>query len=239
MSSRDLKSVNNEVGEFINESSEATKTVNQHGKLALQQVNASTKEMAELSAEINEASDVVKTVGDDVENISAILQVIESIAEQTNLLALNAAIEAARAGEQGRGFAVVADEVRNLASKTQGSTDEIQQMINKLQHGSKSAVEAMERSMTRSNAAEKSVSESATSLTDIAESVKVIHDKNDQIVKASAQQNISGEDIEVKISEISKQISQLNLIANENNSVSNNFRNRAEQLDEIVGQFKL
>src|SRR5690606_31968978 len=97
-----------------------------------------------LANEVQKAADVIHTLEIDSGNIGGILDVIRGIAEQTNLLALNAAIEAARAGEQGRGFAVVADEVRTLASRTQSSTQEIQQMIEKLQSGARQAVSVME-----------------------------------------------------------------------------------------------
>ena len=190
-----MVSSSNEVLSNAKSAAEAAQSANSHGMTALDKVKKSSLEMSELIVEINKANDVVKGVGDDVQNISAILQVIESIAEQTNLLALNAAIEAARAGEQGRGFAVVADEVRNLASKTQGSTEEIQQMIVKLQNGSKSAVEAMQLSMSSSANAESSVSESLSALNDIAESVAVITDMNSQIASAAAEQNEVGEDL--------------------------------------------
>jgi methyl-accepting chemotaxis protein len=234
-----LIQMSNEVAQHTTSASEATKSVNASGKCALQKVESSMSEMTELNLEMANASNVVLNVGTDVENISAILQVIESIAEQTNLLALNAAIEAARAGGQGRGFAVVADEVRNLASKTQGSTEEIKNMINKLQNGSKSAVEAMQRSMKRSSAAEKSVNETAASLKEIANSVDVIHNMNEQIVTASNNQNTAGREIDLKVDEISKLISQLNAIACDNNNTSAKLLTKAGVLDDIVAQFKL
>ena len=237
--SDELSAMTNKVETFSVDASNATKTVHERGQFALKQVQTSTSQMLELNNEMNSASDVVKNVGVDVENIGTILQVIESIAEQTNLLALNAAIEAARAGEQGRGFAVVADEVRNLASKTQGSTEEIKQMINKLQSGSKSAVDAMERSMSRSSAADKSVSETANSLSDIATSVEVIHNNNALIVEASERQKLAKGDIEQTVMEITEQIQRLHTISSQNNGVSEKLGKSADQLHKIVGQFTL
>jgi len=239
MSSKDLLRVSGEVDQFTANAASAAETVNKNGQLALKLVQESSSQMSQLNTEMNNASSVVKEVGSDVENISAILQVIESIAEQTNLLALNAAIEAARAGEQGRGFAVVADEVRNLASKTQGSTEEIQQMISKLQSGSKSAVDAMQRSLNRSNAAESSVSETEASLNEISNSVDIIHSTNKLIIQASNKQSATGADIEDKVVDISAYITQLKAIAKDNNLSSESLRDKAKLLDNIVGQFKL
>ncbi|MBO1255860.1 cache domain-containing protein [Alteromonas sp. 5E99-2] len=237
--SNEMVSSSNEVLSNAKSAADAAQSANSHGMTALDKVKKSSVEMSELIVEINKANDVVKGVGDDVQNISAILQVIESIAEQTNLLALNAAIEAARAGEQGRGFAVVADEVRNLASKTQGSTEEIQQMIVKLQNGSKSAVEAMQLSMSSSANAESSVSESLSALNDIAESVAVITDMNSQIASAAAEQNEVGEDIGKRIEDISTETFGLKEIAQQNNLTSETLSVKANELEKIVSQFKL
>lgn len=237
--STQMTSSSNDVLHNAKSAAEAAHLANSHGVSALEKVKKSSSEMEELLKEINKASGVVQEVGGDVENIGTILQVIESIAEQTNLLALNAAIEAARAGEQGRGFAVVADEVRNLASKTQGSTEEIQQMITKLQNGSKSAVDAMQRSMLCSHAAEKSVAETSTTLNEIAESVSVITNMNSQIALASEEQNVVGNDIGVRIVEISEQTAELRTIAEQNNLTSENLKDKASDLDKIVSQFKL
>ena len=228
-----------EVSNNAAEAANAAKVANGNGEIALERIQQSSSEMGILSQDIREASSVIDRVGTDVENIIVVLQVIESISEQTNLLALNAAIEAARAGELGRGFAVVADEVRNLASKTQGSTGEIQNMIQKLQEGSRSAVDAMGKSMTRSDSAEKSVADTSEQLDKIAESVEVIMDMNAQIASASEEQSLVGGDIGQRIVEISDQTHELTQIAQLNNTTCENLRQKAGELDNVVGQFKI
>ncbi|MBT1443681.1 methyl-accepting chemotaxis protein [Shewanella sp. JM162201] len=150
-------------------------------------------DMGSLANDIGKASDVINALEQDVANIASILDVIRNIADQTNLLALNAAIEAARAGEQGRGFAVVADEVRSLASKTQDSTGEIQAMITRLQQGARDAVAVMASSRSSGERTAMQVEGGRSSLSSIVASVQRIMHLNDHIAQASKEQSdVSG-----------------------------------------------
>lgn len=144
--------------------------------------------MQQLGSQINEAAQAIHTLASESENIGSVLDVIRGIAEQTNLLALNAAIEAARAGEQGRGFAVVADEVRSLASRTQQSTEEINTMINKLQEGSKHTVTAMETSQTLMESCVSNTQKTSESMNSVVNSITNIMDMNNLIASATTEQ---------------------------------------------------
>lgn len=157
-----------------------------------------------LAAEVEQAATVINGLEKDSDAIGTVLDVIQGIAEQTNLLALNAAIEAARAGEQGRGFAVVADEVRNLASRTQASTEEIKQMIEKLQSGARDAVTVMKRGTSQAGESVSKASEAGNALEQITRAVSDIVEMNTQIAAAASQQGTVAEEINQNISNITQ-----------------------------------
>ncbi len=192
-----------------------------------------------LIAEIEKAAQVIQRVESDSASIDMVLGVINGIAEQTNLLALNAAIEAARAGEQGRGFAVVADEVRTLASRTQKSTEEIQAMIEQLQSGVRNAVQAMSEAQLRARSGSQCVEKAAQSLAVIADEVGTINEMNTQIATAAEQQSAVAEEINRNITTISRIADTTSADASQTSQISDELVRLATELNRLVGQFKL
>lgn len=192
-----------------------------------------------LAGEIVQAGEVVNRLESDSVAIGGVLDVIRGIAEQTNLLALNAAIEAARAGEQGRGFAVVADEVRTLASRTQESTAEIQTMIERLQAGSQEAVKVMNKSKENADFTVEQAAQAGASLQAISEAVTVINQMNVQIATAAEEQNAVAENINQSVVTISEITEQTAAGAQQTASASNELNQLSEQLSGIVKQFKV
>ena len=192
-----------------------------------------------LSEEIKGAADVIQSLKVDSEGIGKVLDVIKGISEQTNLLALNAAIEAARAGEQGRGFAVVADEVRTLASKTQESTVEIQQMIERLQQGTDSAVNVMDKGIETVSASVKQATQTGETLRVITAAVNNISDINAQIASAIEEQSIVAEEINKNVVNVDG-LAQQNDQSSENISTANEqLRILADNLASTVSKFKI
>lgn len=192
-----------------------------------------------LASDLENATTVMSELKNDTESISTILDVIRGIAEQTNLLALNAAIEAARAGEQGRGFAVVADEVRTLASRTQESTEEINNMIGRLQKGANSAVEVMESSYERAQGSVEQAAKAGTSLDDITSSVATISEMNIQIAHAAKEQSTVAEEINKNIIEINGIAEETTQGSQHMTAASVELNNLANQLTDLVGKFKV
>ncbi|MBW8456344.1 MAG: HAMP domain-containing protein [Pseudomonas sp.] len=215
--------------------SHADRAANQ-GRHIVQDTGAT---ITELAGEIGRAVDVVQTLARDSENIDAILVTIRSIAEQTNLLALNAAIEAARAGEQGRGFAVVADEVRNLAQKTQQATGEIQQMIQQLQNGTRDVVQVMEQSQSRTQRSVEQADAAAEALQAITQAVSLINDMNNQIASAAEEQSAVAEDINRNVTKIGQVAQDVAGGAEEASQASAGLTRLAEQQRRLINQFKV
>ncbi|MCQ8879090.1 methyl-accepting chemotaxis protein [Pseudoalteromonas shioyasakiensis] len=192
-----------------------------------------------LSHNIETVSQVTADLAQESNNIGSVLDVIRGIAEQTNLLALNAAIEAARAGEQGRGFAVVADEVRTLASRTGKSTDEIQTMIAKLQKGAQAAVDAVTASQQLSSSTVEQAGAANVSLSEIERLVTVITDMNGQIARATEQQSSAADEVNLRINELSQSTEQSLSNTAQLSDASDNLKQSSQELTEVVNRFKL
>lgn len=212
---------------------------NNEASNAKQVITQTVESISSLSSELDGASKVINTLEQDVGNIASILDVIRGIADQTNLLALNAAIEAARAGEQGRGFAVVADEVRSLASKTQDSTGEIQTMIEKLQSGAMQAVQVMESSQESGERTVEQASEAGHSLDAIVQSISTINDLNMQIATAAKEQSQVSQDVSNNVQRIADNSHQVvEMVASAENACGM-LSDQCENLDGLVAQFKV
>lgn len=185
----------------VNASNTATAAKTEVAAAALESTNAMGS-IDQLNDEISRASEVIGRVKEESQQINSVLDVIRGIADQTNLLALNAAIEAARAGEQGRGFAVVADEVRTLATRTGDATNEIRSMIEALNSSVEDAVKVMQSASEQANKSEESVEQAAMSLGEIAGQVNTINDMNIQVAAATEEQSAVAEEINRNINTI-------------------------------------
>ncbi|MGI2110879.1 methyl-accepting chemotaxis protein [Shewanella frigidimarina] len=193
----------------------------------------------QLSKDVEQVGEVIESLATHTKSIGSILDVIRAISEQTNLLALNAAIEAARAGEAGRGFAVVADEVRNLASRTAASTNEVQTMIDKLQSETSRAVNAMEQSRSRSHEGVTAVDEASQSLSGISERIALISDMNIQVAAATEEQSTVVEDINRNVTEINDITQRTADTAHAAANASKSLNQLASRLDILVARFKV
>ncbi len=228
-----------DVARNATQAAQAASHADQAASQGMQIVRDTSNSIGVLALEIGKAVDVVQTLAKDSENINAILTAIRGIAEQTNLLALNAAIEAARAGEQGRGFAVVADEVRNLAQKTQKATEEIQTMIQQLQQGTRDVVRVMEDSQNRTDESVQHAAKAAEALETITQAVSVINDMNTQIASAAEEQSAVADDINRNVINIGQVANEVAGGADESSSASADLTKLAEQQRRLINQFKV
>ena len=234
--------MNQSVERISNNASNASNSAEkaqQGANKGLADVQSTIESIESLSLSIEESSKTVLKLEEDSNKVNVVLEVIKGIAEQTNLLALNAAIEAARAGEQGRGFAVVADEVRNLASRTQESTEEINGILEKLQSAAKDAVQKMENSRTQVRKSVECAGDAGDSLQAINVTVSEINKMNEEITHNSSQQKEIASRLVSSVSDIKNKTQESNEASKELATVSEDLTKLASVLESIATQFKV
>lgn len=251
---RSLRSQQNEIAHVVNSTSQMTNTVQvvaDNASQAAEAAHAAGEETVrgdelvartlssinQLAKEVSNAREVISRVDSDSKEIGSVLDVIKGIAEQTNLLALNAAIEAARAGEQGRGFAVVADEVRTLAQRTQQSTLEIENMIERLQSGAAEAVTVMEEGTSRAQENVEEAQKAGESLRTIKEAITVIGDMNQQIAASTSQQSSVAEEVSANLGNITEVSAKSAAAAEECATMSRDIEKVVVLLKNMAGSF--
>jgi len=235
----EMASSANNVADSAGDTARNTDEADKQSQHTQQLIHNTVDNIQGLAGQLGTASEAVANLDSDVHNIVKVLDVIGDIAEQTNLLALNAAIEAARAGEQGRGFAVVADEVRNLAGRTQSSTKEIQLMINNLQEGSRNAIKTMEVCATTSESTVTESQNASEALQQIVIALESISSMSHQIATAAAEQTQVSDDISKRINMIEESGNQLSNVVTESHNSTQTLTSLSNELEAWVNRFEV
>ena len=237
--SHEMSATAQDVARSAAQAAHAARDADQATREGLSVIDQTTRGIGHLAADMSAAMTQVEGLAANSGKIGSVLEVIRSIAEQTNLLALNAAIEAARAGEAGRGFAVVADEVRNLARRTQESVEETRLVIEQLQSGTQEVVDSMHNSHRQAQGSVEQVGQALTSLRQIGEAVTVISDMNLQIASAAEEQSAVAEEINHNVENIRDVTESLAEQANESARVSQSLNSLANQQQQLMDQFRV
>ncbi len=239
LSVEQMSAVVSEISANAAEAASATKSANVESDKGKEVVEEAVTSIKALHENIGTSSEMVHQLQDDTNKVNVVLEVIRAIAEQTNLLALNAAIEAARAGEQGRGFAVVADEVRSLASRTQDSTQEINQILGQLQSAAENAVAGMQASINEVETSVTNTIAAGDSLLSIKDTVDTITRMNEQIATATEEQQQTSVSMVDNVAQINEKAEAASKGSNDLNDVSVQLANLASELELITQQFKV
>ncbi len=237
--SHEMSATAQDVARSAAQAAEAAKDADRATRQGLTVIDRTTASIDTLAADMSAAMVQVEGLAANSEKIGTVLETIRAIAEQTNLLALNAAIEAARAGEAGRGFAVVADEVRNLARRTQESVEETRQVIEQLQNGTQEVVGSMGNSHRQAQGSVEQVGQAVTALRQIGDAVTVISDMNLQIASAAEEQSAVAEEINNNVATIRDVTESLSGQANESARVSQSLNSLANQQQRLMDQFRV
>ncbi|WP_422396059.1 methyl-accepting chemotaxis protein [Pseudomonas trivialis] len=228
-----------DVARITTDAAEMSQRVNASTLQGKTEIDNTVRLIQGLEVQAEQTSKIINELKLESDSISSVLDVIRGVAEQTNLLALNAAIEAARAGEQGRGFAVVADEVRNLAKKTQDSTVSIQNMIANLQSGSDRAAVSMQETLGKAQEGASNVVRAGHLLNEIAEGIASISDRNIQVASAAEEQSLVAEEIHRNVNDINSLVIQVSAGAEQTAATSRELARLAEHQQGLVRQFKV